>query len=115
MKATAVSNIKRIIIKGIVNRNNDFLKIVIEESKWIKRCPLIILAARRTERVIGRIKFLTVSIITIKNLNIIGDPNGTRWAIIILNLLIKENKIKVIQKGKAKNIVNTKWLDEVKT
>lgn len=59
--------------------------------------------------------FLTVSIITIKKLKTIGEPIGTKWAITILNLFTNENKIKVIQNGKAKNIVNTRWEEEVNT
>lgn len=102
-------------MKGTLKAKNIFPNDEIEDNKWIKRCPLIILAVNRTERVIGRIIFLTVSIITMKKLKAIGDPIGTKWAITMLNLLIKENIIKVSQKGKAKNIVNTKCLDEVKT
>lgn len=86
-----------------------------EDKRWINRWPLIILAVNRTDKVIGRITFLTVSIITMKNLKIIGDPIGTKWAITMLNLLTNENKMNDNQKGKAKNIVNTKWLDDVKT
>lgn len=102
-------------MKGILNIKSKLLNIEIEDKRWIKRWPLIMLAVKRTDRVIGRIIFLTVSIITIKKLNAIGEPIGTKWAITILNLLINENKIKVIQNGKAKNIVKTKWEEEVKT
>ena len=41
-------------------------------------CPAIILAARRTDRVSGRIKFLIVSIITIKGQKRIGVFKGTK-------------------------------------
>lgn len=115
IKATAVSKINKIIIKGILIIKNKFLNMEIEERRWIKRCPLIILAVKRTDKVIGRMMFLTVSIITMKKLRAIGEPIGTKWAITILNLLINENKVKVIQNGKAKNIVKTKWEEEVNT
>lgn len=86
-----------------------------EESKWINKWPLIILAINRTDRVIGRIKFLIVSIITMKELKKIGEPIGTIWDINLLNLF---NNIKIIivsQNGKAKYMVKTKWLEVVKT
>jgi len=44
-----------------------------------KRWPAIMLAARRTESVIGRIKFLIFSIKTIKKDKIIGVPKGSMW------------------------------------
>lgn len=102
-------------MKGILIIKSKFPNIEIEERRWIKRCPLIILAVKRTDKVIGRMTFLTVSIITIKKLKTIGEPIGTKWAITILNLFTNENRIKVIQNGKAKNIVNTKWEEEVNT
>lgn len=86
----------------------------IDERRWINKWPLIIFAIKRTDKVIGRIKFLTVSIKTIKNLKKIGDPKGTRWAIIILVLFITKKIIILIHKGKAKNIVKTICLEEVK-
>ena len=47
-----------------------------EINKW----PATILAANRTERVIGRIKTLTNSITTISAINPNGVPKGTKWA-----------------------------------
>jgi len=43
-------------------------------SKW----PGIIFAVRRTARVPGRIRFLMVSMITIKGINRVGVPWGTK-------------------------------------
>lgn len=43
----------------------------------ISRCPATILAIKRTDRVIGRIRFLMVSIKTIKGINAPGVPEGT--------------------------------------
>lgn len=71
----------------------------------IRRWPAIIFAARRTERVIGRIKFLIVSIKTIKEESIIGVPFGTKWENIWLVFLIQPNSIKIIQNGSAKEIL----------
>lgn len=67
------------------------------------------------ERVIGRIKFLIVSIITIKNVSIIGDPKGTKWVIILLKDVIHPFNIKVIQKGNAIIIDKIMCLEGVKT
>ena len=43
------------------------------------RCPAIILAVNRTDKVIGRIKFLIVSIITINGIKSVGVLWGIRW------------------------------------
>jgi len=45
-------------------------------SKW----PAIMLAANRTDSVIGRIIFLTISIQTINDIRATGVPWGTKWA-----------------------------------
>lgn len=47
-------------------------------NKVNRRCPATILAAKRTDRVIGRIRFLVSSITTIKGIKAIGVPRGTR-------------------------------------
>lgn len=73
------------------------------------------MAINRTDKVIGRIKFLTVSIKTIKELKKIGEPNGTKWVINLLNLLKNLKTIILNQIGKARYIVKIKWLDAVKT
>ena len=43
-------------------------------------CPALILAASRKERVIGRTKVLSVSIMTRNGFSHIGAPEGSRWA-----------------------------------
>lgn len=48
-------------------------------TSLIRRCPATILAARRTDRVIGRIRFLISSITTIKGMRTPGVPAGTKW------------------------------------
>jgi len=72
------------------------------------------LAANRIANVPGRIILLIVSIITITGINILGVPLGTKWDINLLNWLITDHNIHPNQIGKAKNNVNTKWLDLVK-
>jgi len=52
------------------------------------KCPAIILAASRTARVPGRIKFLIVSMHTIKGISTAGVPCGTRCANICCVLFI---------------------------
>ena len=47
------------------------------------------LAAKRTLSVIGRIRFLTISIKTIKGTKGRGVPRGTKWAKDLLVFLIK--------------------------
>lgn len=54
-------------------------------TKLINKCPATILAARRTDSVIGRMKFLTSSIIIIRGMSTSGVPEGTKWT---KNLLI---------------------------
>lgn len=71
------------------------------------------LAANRTDRVIGRITLLTISIRTIKGIKGAGVPIGTRWArksVILLTIL---NMMKLTQKGRAKDKVIARWLVEV--
>lgn len=53
------------------------------ETSWFpksvkSRCPAIMLAARRTERVMGRIMLLMISMITIKGIRTGGVPEGTK-------------------------------------
>lgn len=53
---------------------------ILEEIKQIIKWPATMLAANRTDKVIGRIRFLESSISTIKGAKNIGVPLGTRWA-----------------------------------
>jgi hypothetical protein len=64
-------------------------------TSLINRCPATILAARRTDSVIGRIKFLTSSITTIKGIRTLGVPDGTKCAKnLFIALKINPNSIK---------------------
>lgn len=86
MQATAHSKINK-RIKANIRHTIAILKVVVPcpPSKANKRCPAIILAANRTARVKGRIRDLTVSIITITGIKGVGVPKGTKWDIILLN------------------------------
>ena len=79
-------------------------------NKW----PATMFAARRTERVIGRMIFLTVSITTITGIKPEGVPNGTKWAIIVLNWFKLPQINLPSQRGRAKPNVKIKWLELVK-
>lgn len=83
-------------------------------SKVNKRCPAIILAANRIANVPGRIMFLIVSIHTINGIRTGGVPWGTRWANILIVLLIQPNIINLTHNGRAKANVNVKCLVLVK-
>ena len=79
MQATANSKIVSII--GIIMKNilvsNVILMIALPNSD-ISRCPAIRFAVSRTERVIGRMRFLTSSISTINIIKELGVPWGTK-------------------------------------
>lgn len=72
------------------------------------------LAARRTERVMGRIMFLTISIKTMKGIKVEGVPKGTRWAKKWSRLLDRLKMINLIHKGKARERVTARCLVAVK-
>ena len=109
IQATATSNIN--------NKISLIIKIIIiiivtldpwEPNKVNKRWPATIFAANRIDKVIGRITFLTVSIITIIGIKNDGVPKGTKWANKLLYWKIIENIIVPNQIGKA----NTKVIDK---
>lgn len=81
MKATAVSRIISItcdIIKGS-NIIMDICGPLFPNSvsnKW----PAIMFAASRTDKVMGRIMFLIISIITMNGIRALGVPFGTKCA-----------------------------------
>ena len=66
------------------------------------------LAANRTERVTGRMRFLTSSIITMKGIKAAGVLIGTRWVKKFIVLLVVENKMKPSQKGRARDKVTAR-------
>lgn len=83
-------------------------------SKVINRCPAIIFADNRIERVTGRITLLILSIITMKGISTPGVLWGTKWANISLLYLIHPNNIIPSHKGIAIGIDIDMCLVEVK-
>ena len=73
------------------------------------------MAASRTARVPGRIKFLVVSIRTIKGTRAPGVPAGTRWANISCVWFNHPYNRKDNHKGRAKASVIAIWLVLVNT
>lgn len=71
-------------------------------------------AIRRTDRVMGRIRFLTLSIITMKGIRGPGVPEGTICANMWAVLLIQPKIMNAPHKGKAKARVRAMCLGEVK-
>ena len=80
-----------------------------------RRWPATILAANRTAKAPGRIRFLTVSITTIRAISAPGVPGGTRCVNIWLYWKIHDQTIPPNQRGKAKATVYLRWLEPVKT
>jgi len=71
--ATADSNVRRAIwAKIILPKIADELTAVWFPRRVNNRCPAIILAAKRTDRVMGRINLLTVSINTMNDIRAEG-------------------------------------------
>ena len=115
IQATATSNIN--------SKINLIIKIIIiiidtlgpwEPNNVSNKWPATILAASRIDKVIGRIIFLTVSIITIIGIKNEGVPKGTRWANNLLYWKIIENNIVPNQIGKERTNVIDKCLVLVK-
>lgn len=79
-------------------------------SKW----PAIILAAKRTDKVSGRIDDLIISIITIKGIRATGVPKGTRWASIAWGVFKIASVICPTHSGKASVTEKVKCLEAVK-
>jgi hypothetical protein len=98
MQATANSKIVSsigIIIKKILV--NNVILIMALPNKDISKCPAIKFAVSRTDRVIGRIRFLTNSINTINIINELGVPWGTKCDSIMFVFFTQPNMINLIQ------------------
>jgi hypothetical protein len=115
MHATADSRILK--IKG---SNRRHLVVVIGilvrkvPKRDISRCPAIKLAVNRTQRVIGRIRFLTISISTINTIRRGGVLWGSKcaniWLVFLVhaNIIMENQKIKEIGKVTARCEVTEK-------
>lgn len=113
MKDTPNSRTERANIRGKESKFPTLSKQNLP-SKLISKWPATIFAERRTERVIGRIKFLTVSISTIKFISWTGVPEGTKWDIIWEKFFDHPIAIKETQKVKAIVKEMVKWAVGVK-
>lgn len=81
MKATPNSNIFKVSEIGIIIKIK--VEVAIEHEndlkRYINKCPAVIFAISRTDKVIGRIRFLIISIITMIGMRGDGEPIGTMW------------------------------------
>lgn len=110
MQATADS--KTVKIKGASSPKTVLMiEILIKEfpRSVIRRCPAIRLAVSRTQSVIGRIRFLTISIKTINDIKAAGVPCGTKWDNMWLVFLNQPNKMIDIHVIKDKGSVIMRW------
>lgn len=80
----------------------------------INKCPAIRLALSRTASAIGRIKLLVNSINTIKGINIVGVPEGTKCANIVLFKFNQRNNIMDVQIGKDNAKEKDRWAEQQK-
>lgn len=87
----------------------------VDPSRDNSRCPAIMLAASRTARVMGRMRSLIVSMITINGIKGAGVPWGVRWVIRSFEYLIVEKVIIPSHKDEENERVYLKWLVGVKT
>lgn len=102
IKATAISS--KTNINKIVDNLLNIL--IVPAHKDMRIWPAVMFAANRTDRVIGRIICLTLSITIINWDRGRGVLKGTRWLKKWLVLLVEPNKIKPNQKGRANERVN---------
>lgn len=115
IRATALSKIiitlapaKQILMAGNLLREG-------MHTKEISKCPATIFAAKRTDKVIGRIITLTSSIITIRQISPSGVPYGTKWTRNSYSDNTNDPKISDNHKTIANLKVNLKCLDDVNT
>jgi len=101
--------ISKIGIKNKILIWSIFIVIKKLPSKDIRRCPAIKFAVNRTHKVIGRIKLLTSSIITINIIKALGVPWGTKWDSMWFVFLVQPNNINDNQNVKDKGKVTVIW------
>jgi len=110
IRATALSKVVRIIGVILSRRwvvvGNPIIKLL---SSDIRRCPAIIFAVRRTHSVMGRIRFLVISIRTMKFISIVGVPWGTVWAITILKWFVSPKTKVVAHRSTANGKLMVRW------
>lgn len=75
----------------------------------ISRCPAIRFAVKRTQRVIGRIRFLVISIMTMKDMRMGGVPWGTKWASMWFVFFDQPNITIANQEARDRGSVIVRW------
>lgn len=86
-----------------------------EEIRVNNKWPATMLAASRTESVIGRIILLVSSIITINGISKYGVPVGVRWERNLSISLMRTHNTYDNQENKAILNVNVRCLEAVNT
>ena len=104
---TADSNIINIIWIKIIKCMYIPELIELFPNNVINKWPAIMFAVSRIASDPGRIKFLIVSIHTMKGIKIAGVPIGTRWQNMWFVLFKNPNKIKANHRGKARPVSYT--------
>jgi len=113
--ATADSRVRRAIWTPIrANRRLGPTLAVWFPSSVINRWPAIIFADKRTAKVPGRITFLMVSISTMNGIRAPGVPWGIKWENIWLVLMIHPWSINLNHRGRDKESLILRCLEEVK-
>lgn len=87
----------------------------VDPSRDNSKCPAIMLAVSRTAKVMGRMRSLIVSMITIKGIRGAGVPWGVIWVIRSFEYLMAEKVIIPSHKDEENEKVNLRWLVGVKT
>lgn len=109
--ATASSSIIKIINIKLIG----FIIKIVDLRRAIRMWPAVKLAASRTERVIGRIIWLTLSINTINCERKIGVDNGTKWLSAWFQLRRILNIKNPSQKGRIRERATDRWAVIVNT
>ena len=113
MKATAISNnIRNLCLNRVTGEAKRELNP--SEHSLNNKCPAIMLALSRTDKVRGRINKLIVSTKTIKGAKITGAPLGTNMIITLEVLCINPYSINLNQIARAKDLLRDKCLVTVK-
>jgi len=78
-------------------------------NKVRSRCPAIRFAVSRTHKVMGRIRFLIISIMTIKDTKAVGVPCGTKCVSMWLVFFVQPNITMDTQVANEIGSVIVKW------
>jgi len=110
MHATADSRTVR--VRGRIARGNVRevgIPTIKLPSRDIRRCPAIKLAVSRTHSVIGRIRLLTNSILTINIISAGGVLWGRRWLSMWFVFLVQAKRVRASQNNSEIGRVTVKW------